>query len=1411
MARKAWLGGLLALAGLVSTQGTYAQTLPPGLEGWQSWVLDGESARACTLRAGRSGQAVDDFSCVAVGTMDLAPEGEGISFEVRVRADEEVLVNLPGQEGRWPQDVRVDNQSATLRWNNTQWQVVIPKGEHTLRGQWVAGFEQVAMPALFAQVRWAPEQRMLRHENGQAWVRTREVIPSDAPAVDSIPAQPHMRVWRALQDGQAMTLDTRIELRLSGGVEQLDLGQALPEGFQVTGWHGSVPAVVTPQGRLLVQAGRGQHQVRILARCDQACLPQADGSLPTLKARANDAPWPTQETWSVLNAPDFRHITAEGVGVDPGLAQVPGEWQQAGAYTVNAQQGIALRVVARGRVSGEGEQLELTRESWWRGDHWAHWDHLTGTLPVGGRLSLDPPYTLGRMERHGHVLPLSIDGTQRVGVEWSQGQVDVFAQSTHPLGQGARTGWNGVIEQMTQSVHLPPGARLLAAPGANPGHGAWTDQFTLLTFFGIALLALLVRQAMGWKTAVVAGVLAAGWVGHGGALGVLWLMAIAATLLLVGQALPAGRLVDVVRALALGAMGLLVLFFIPFAGEQARQVLHPQLEQSHYNQSSHLFEDAAMPTASTSQDFGHVVMEQEAAKRADAQDMLSRSAGAVPPPAPMAVRAPAVLEGPDLSNAVDANDPLAGIGLAQVGQALPSWQQLGLGRTYHLTYPGPIGSDEGNVSQPLVAGPWIVRIVRLLGTLGLAWLALKLLGQVIPTTWQARLPGPARAWATRLGVALLLVPTLGLASTPAVDPVTGLPSNAQNMPRDARNAPVDVEAPQADLLAQLRERLTRAPVCAPHCASLVDAQLDARDDQLVATYRVDAQHATGWTLPGMVGAELVEVTVNGAGAWWMERGVVRLVPGQARVVARYRPHADQVRVNFTQASLSSHVVAQGWNEEGTQDRGSWVLARAVRQAAVQETPKNALPAGADIPGYVDVTRHLNFGGTVDATTVVSRVGDYAGALTVRVPAMTGEAVEHEQVQRQGEHWEVVLPAGQARVRWTSRITLPSDGAVKLSPLPAQSGTETWRLTKSPAWTLSLEGVPENLPVGGVRTVLPLAGETLTVRAARLPAAPGEAQRIDSVTLVTQAGAKLAKSTLTFNVFAAQAGERRVTLPAESEVISIRANDQVLSLPMTQQGVTIPVARGNTQVAIEFRGPTGQAWLTSPQVDLDGQAHNVRTQLSHEKGRWVLATFGPGWGTAVLYWSQLLVLLAVAWGLSRLPGQLFTLPVAVLLVLGFSTLPGTVIWLGALVAWVAMVAWRARHTPDTLERNTFNLAQLALAGFTGVTVLAVIVVIGYGLLGARPDMMLRAPAGLGVLEWWRDLAPSGPLNGPTVISAPLWVYQVLLFAWALWFAAWLVAAVKRALLAWTHGGYWNSRTAPTPPQPPVLPKEPNTGG
>jgi hypothetical protein len=62
---------------------------------------------------------------------------------------------------------------------------------------------------------------------------------------------------------------------------------------------------------------------------------------------------------------------------------------------------------------------------------------------------------------------------------------------------------------------------------------------------------------------------------------------------------------------------------------------------------------------------------------------------------------------------------------------------------------------------------------------------------------------------------------------------------------------------------------------------------------------------------------------------------------------------------------------------------------------------------------------------------------------------------------------------------------------------------------------------------------------------------------------------------------------------------------------------------------------------------------------------------------------------------------------------------------------------------------------------------------------------------------------------SAISLPLWVYKVLMLAWALWLANALIGWLRDGFAAWTKGGYWRQSSrkvlAQALTEPPVADK------
>src|SRR5690606_21058511 len=128
----------------------------------------------------------------------------------------------------------------------------------------------------------------------------------------------------------------------------------------------------------------------------------------------------------------------------------------------------------------------------------------------------------------------------------------------------------------------------------------------------------------------------------------------------------------------------------------------------------------------------------------------------------------------------------------------------------------------------------------------------------------------------------------------------------------------------------------------------------------------------------------------------------------------------------------------------------------------------------------------------------------------------------------------------------------------------------------------------------------------------------------------------------------------------------------------------------------------------------------------------------------------------------------------------------------------LMRWREDWNHTGTGRSAFHLVQLGLAALTVIAISSLVFSgVRYGLL-ATPDMSLEAPGGSfgGQFQWFLDRTGAA-LPEPAVLSVPLWVYRLLMFAWAAWIAVALRHWLPGAWRAWTAGGFWRGKVVAPP--------------
>lgn len=1330
--------------------------VPDPLKGWEAWVLHGEEWRQCPFFASAGGGVEEEHACALPGPAEIRIADGRASIAVDVRVYAAGHWPLVHAEDSAPEDLQVDARAAVIEGEPPQ--VWLEPGQHQLRYalDLSAQPESLAVPETLRLVRLTVDGKAvfpLNREGGQLWLQRAETTTE----ADALELTVH-RIWR---DGIPQELQTEIRLHVAGKAREIRLGPAWPPEYELTRVVGDLPAIVEPGRVLRVQATAGSFQLTVVARA------LAPGDRLSFEFPAGD--WPSQEIWSFAADHALRVVDVTGdAPIDPAQADVPSGWREYPAFAIASGEALTLSERSRG-LGDDANRVSLQRELWldFDGGGYTIQDRLLGRMRQGFRLDLAAPYELKSASEGGEPLLVTAGSAGVRGVEVRVPALNVEATarlawtSTLPA-----HGWSERLDGLSASLHLPPGWRLLHADGADRAPQAWTLRWDIYAVF-IAAFAVVLAWRLG-------GAALAGAVGLLVVLGVHEPDApryslIALLLLALGwRAFAAGRLR---RALGVAAVlaGLAFAWVaLPFAIEQARLALHPQLADG---AAARNWMDAPGGYAN--------VAPMERMKVA--QEEMAMPAPPPPPPAPSAPMPQAdsnrlmeqqqslemvQVAGSRMKRADKNLERYAKDAVVQAGVGRPNWRWMRV----DLGFDGPVDREQS--LRLWLSPPWLTAAWRLLLVAALALIAWLLL-RGVRTPPRAQAAAAAQAMPQPVALAALCVGLLLATGAPAAD------------------------TPDPELLQQLHARLTEPPPCADACARYAQASV-AIDASGQLRLEIDVHAGARVLLPLPLddsALDAVAVRLDGEPAPVLGRAGEAFVAserGVHRLALSARVRGDRIALDFALAPARLAVDAPGWAAAGLRD-GRLLAERLelVREAPSADAASEAAPARVPVKPFVRVIREIALDLDWTVHTRVQRQAPADGGYSVRVPLLAGEQPQDPALRVDGGVAEVTLQPGSGEAWIDSRLARAETLTLTAPALGERA--EVWRVRVGPSLSLASAGVPVSEPRDGideqspwVHEFHPLPGETLKLTVTRPTAVPGATVVADSVVLATEVGARSRSETLSLSLRATQGGSQPLRLPADAELLSLAIDGRSLNLKPEAGVLTVPVKPGTQQVEIAWRLDEGVTTrVQTSAVDLGLDAANISLRLALPADRWLLRLSGPPVGPAVLYWSALIVLLALGWGLGRSGRALLPARAWLLLVLGFSTLSYAPLLLLA-VTFVALDA-RRRHLPGGWGKWRFDLAQLLLAALALAGFAALVLAIPAGLLG-HPEMHVAGSAQYGALAWLADRS-SGPLPQASAISLPLWAYKALMLAFALWLAASLVGWLKLAWTALTTGTGW----------------------
>lgn len=1345
------IAGLLLASVFVTAPALAADSkLPVALEDWRGWVLAGEEYRQCPWLAtpGATPGSPGAYHCAWPGRLVLSVDARGGKFRQTWRVEAESWVALPGNAEQWPLDVTIDGRPGAIVAREGAPRARLAAGEHQIAGrfEWTARPESLAVPLDTGLVELTIDGARVdapTRTGGALFLGARE----GAAQAESFDLQVH----RLLSDGIPARLDTRLTLRATGSSREVLLGPVLPAGFAPIALDSPLPARVDPDGGLGVQLRAGEFTIDLIAR--------ATGTLGKMSRPKAAGPWPAEEIWSWAGEDRLRVAALEGgESIDPAQASVPAEWRKYPALRVLGDTTLAVIERSRGMVSADENRLSLVRALWLDFDHegFTAVDQVSGSMRTGWRLDMAAPWSLGSARLNDEPLLVTRGGGESLtGVELRAPELalQAVARSTRARGALPATGWATRFESVSGQLNLPPGHRLVAALGVDAAPGAWLENWGLWSLFGVVIVAVFA----GWISGPLGGALAfvALILTYQDSPQVIWLWANLLAALALARAAPEGRLRSFAVRYRTVSFAVLALALVPFMWQQLRLAIHPQL-------------DGGGPLYA---------------------EVLPMSAARAPaaPPVQTDMAAPAV-EAVQSAGALTASKGLVSSGvvatraeryasgtIVQAGPGIPSWQY----QSYAYSWSGPV--EPTQTARFVIAGPVLMSLWRVVGVLLLAAFFAWLLACTGPRLSQY-LPPRLRA-----SIARAIAPWLAVAGTLLL---------AVAAPRAL------AQLPDAQLLGELKGRLTKQADCTPTCAEMLAGRVSVDASRLTLTLEASALTRLAMPVPAASGVWLVDgVTVDGAPSPALRRGGedtlwVPLAPGAHTVSITGRIAAiDSLQLVFPWPPRRVAVSASGWDVSGVADGrmpgGSLDFARRGEPRAATNGVASLDKAAPEFPPFVRVVRHFTIDLENRVETRVQRISPERTAFSLPVPLIAGESVLSQAVEvRDKRDALAVFAAGEREVSWDA--SLPRADSLMLTAAPADARyAEVWEFSVSPQWHAAFEGfaatLPENISGEWVFEFHPRPGEQLIARFTRPEAVPGAALAVDAVERTLSIGKRATDTELAVRYRATQGGRHVVKLPADARVSAVSVDGEPLALRPEKGELSIPILPGEHTVHVTSTQARGIATVVRPDaLDLGAKASNVTTTLRLPADRWALFAAGSGVGPAILYWGEIIAFLLTAWFVGRSGRSPLATHEWVLLGLGLSTLSWGVL---ALVAvWLFAMRWRGSWAGE-VSRWQFNAVQVVLAGLTFVAVSSLLFSgIRDGLL-STPDMGVIGPGSQrGSFSWFVDRT-NGVLPEPMVLSFPLWVFKTLVFAWAVWAAFAVLRWLRTAWHAWRSNGYW----------------------
>ncbi len=1297
--------------------------LPTDLQEWQEWVLYGEDERECPLDFQKNRHI-----CSWPSQMDIELNKNQLDFNITWNLfKDNTKIILAGDENHWVYDVKVDEKEAIVLDNNKRATLILNKGLHNIQGSinWNNKAKYLQLPPNIALVNLYKNGKKIENIN----IDKRDRLWFEKVVENSIKKGTlNITINRKISDQHPMKVLTQLHLRISGKSRTLLIEDILLDDFIPLSIKGNLQATITENRKLQIDAKAGEWDIYIDSYNPKPIL--------ELKKAKNS----TIETWVFESNPKYRRVKIEGVQqIDPSQTNLPNDWKHLPSYLIDNNSQMKITQLYKSEQIKPNNNFIMQRECWldFDGNGYTIVDNISATLDKITRLEMSKIIDLGSvMLNNKPQLITTLKDSDLKGVELREANpsIKTVSRYTQEIDQLPANGWNKKFNSINLTLNLPPSWQLLASFGSDSKGNSWIERWNLMDIFLVMLIVIAIYKLFGWQWAISSSIILILLWQNQNAPTLVWLTLLSLVALI--RLLNKSSIKTALQIAFIATISLAIWQVLVFSTYEIRTALYPQLEKHNHIQTYPYDVPMSAPIVEESISKDSYIKTKSISRRElNYQKKDSYNT--------------------DKTLIENRFDPDA---IVQTGPGIPNWKW----NTHQFYWQSGIGSDD-RLELWLLSptATKIIKILRVLGMLFLLYMFLKEYSQPIIKKIKTDL-------ASKQTIKTILLISI----------LTQLPLTLK------------ADIPDEAMLKELKTRLTKTPPCFPNCTQIESTFIQIEDNQLQVKLK-------------MLVATNSAIQLLGNRTNWLPQNVT--VDDNQSANIRIDKESN-LWINLTKGKHTVYLNANIKNRDKIQLTSALRLHnisfKSDESHSIQTNNKNYIEIISKdkddikkrkkfqntIEPLVQIERTFHFGHRWYIDTDVTVLNSIDRAYTIEYTLLPNESVLDKNIQINDKKVQLHLSKRIQSYHWRSSI--PIENLLELKASKDNHIVEIWKMDVASLWHMSSEGISPLEQIRSNNLLMPLykpwQNEVLKITLEYAKAIKGDSITIKSSNLTIKQSQRYADITLNLNLLSSQAQDYQLKIENLKELKSVMIDGQNHFIKANNTTITIPIQPKEQNIIINYIDESRTKTVYNfPKIDLLKQSVNSKTTLQLPQDRWVLWTFGPLLGPAVLFWGVIVALLLFTSILAKVQKTPLQTMDWFLLGVGVSTTSITIII--PIIIWIFVLRYRELHT-QSLKGRKKNAFQILLVILTIISLITIFSAVSVGLLGS-PDMMVTGNnSSEYYLNWYSDRIEN-ILPQPTVISISLWYYRALMLLWAIWISFSLIKWLKYAWEVFSNNGIW----------------------